>query len=198
MFAGRNERKQLAKALQQEGLQVAVFARYLGPHLSTQVDGYAYEVSLRQRAASVAWARLRGFWYSSAKKNLKRRAFYSTVYTAALSGLTAATISEHLLKKLDRQLANYMRKMLKGEATWLEEGAQRLKALAQQELRLYWCLPTVADELRSQRLKSLYKVLQEPTHHKQYIATVFGKFTWEKTTQWTRRAGYPRRRQTLL
>jgi hypothetical protein len=54
----------------------------------------------------------------SAPHNSKRRAFYSTVYTAALTGLTAATPTQNQTQKIDNKLAGYMQKMLKGAATW--------------------------------------------------------------------------------
>jgi len=47
-------------------------------------------------------------------------------------------------------------------------------------LRLFWCLPAVADELRAQRRMWLFKVLSDTAHYSQYIATVLGKLKWEQ------------------
>lgn len=173
----KNIRTAFATSLAKGLGQVQHQARYLGPVMSCRSE-HKGEIRRRKEAEQVSFARLGRFWTSTAAPSHERRTFYASIYSVLLSASAVFRLIDREMHKLDELLVGKMRIMPRGRATWQAEG-DHLRTLTNEQVRAWWCLPTVQAELLSQRIGWHKTILAHPQRHEQLVVAIFGKFPWE-------------------
>ena len=183
-FAGQGARVFTRTILQQQPLDGSAVprARYLGG-FQTHIACPSYELTFRIARAYAAWCTFRRLWYSCELpwKGL-RTIFLGMVYEVLFSGLEALLLTKVHTARLDRVVAGYGRKLMRGKACGkavTESGETKYTQIAIGEVFRYLGVASAAVELRIRRLKFLQFLSRDPFQHVHILTALFGVMAFD-------------------
>ena len=179
VFKGSSSRKFTKQVLQGCMLdgKARPSAKYLGG-IQRHDGTRGPEIDKRANAAYVSWATFRGLWHQRRLPWRGLRAvFLGMVYEVLFSGLEALVLGKMQYSRLDRIVATYGRKLLRGDAcrkSVQEDGQTVYHSLSNADVFRRLGVPCAHTELRIRCLKLLQRWAKDPWKHHQVITAVFG------------------------
>eukprot|EP00959_Pyramimonas_sp_CCMP1952_P045961 960131-Pyramimonas_sp.AAC.1 len=109
-------------------------------------------------------------------RRLKRMLFLCSVYSAAISELSAFVLPEDFTDRLGSAIVKMSRGPMKGKAAIAAEGG-RTRAMPPREARSFREISPTAVELQLQRVRWARAIVRDPANHEQVPMEVFGATT---------------------
>ncbi|CAE7331777.1 unnamed protein product [Symbiodinium natans] len=157
-------------------------AKYLGG--LQRYDGQCGpEVDKRANAAYAAWCTFKGLWH---RRELPwrgpRTVFMGMVYEVLFSGLEALVLGSGHYAKLDRIVAAYGRRLLRGtacEKIAQADGNIKYRSMPNTDVFRHLGVACASTELRIRRLKFLQRLATDPFRHHHVITAFFGTMDFD-------------------
>ena len=157
-------------------------AKYLGG--LQRYDGQCGpEVDKRANAAYAAWCTFKGLWH---RRELPwrgpRTVFMGMVYEVLFSGLEALVLGSGHYAKLDRIVAAYGRRLLRGtacEKIAQADGNIKYRSMPNTDVFRHLGVACASTELRIRRLKFLQRLATDPFRHHHVITAIFGTMDFD-------------------
>ncbi len=157
----------------------------------------------QQQNAEFAHCCYSKFWATRCDIGLKTLVFAAIVVSTLTSGLHEFYLTDHELEMMEKCQMRLARKSLAGLACLkkkLDKKTTEFKGVSNDKVRIMLQLSTVKDYLRLSRLKFWQRVAQNPAHHSQLLAAVFGAmpFLSDNIADWKQTTVYKNLKADLL
>ena len=180
--AVKAQRNIMKKGMITDGEKVPV-ARYQGAW--PQANGHnTTDVSKHCSAMKTGFYAFAGVWScSSLPFNLKRMFFLAIVVSAGLSGLEPLFLLPSELDRLESVRMLLLRRLF-GRTGWGKvKNSPDHQSVSDVNIRKRAQMHTFGSTLRMRRLQWFRSMLLDEQYHSQYLASLLGKFEWERHEQ---------------